>query len=169
LIRHLLLAGLCGLTVTGAARAQPGPALPTPDFITAAAQTDAFERREGHLADMRADDSQVRDFGQTMVADHTHTTEALMAALRRAGLSVPPGPPISADQQADIATLQSLHGRAFDRAYVDQQIRAHETALGVMQAYAAGGDNPVLRKAAAETVPIIQHHLEMARSLSGAL
>jgi putative membrane protein len=168
LIRTFLLAGIASTALAASVAAQPAPALPTPAFITAAAQTDEFERREGQMTDVRASSSQVRDFGQMMIADHTNTTLALKAALHKAGLSIPPGPALSAEQAADIETLRPLHGPAFDRAYVDQQIHVHEAALGVMQAYAAGGDNPVLRKAAADTVPIVQHHLEMARSLAGA-
>jgi putative membrane protein len=109
----------------------------------------------------------VRNFGQMMVRDHTNTTMALKLAIRRAGLPPPPPPQLTPDQQSNVAALKGLRGRDFDRTYLQQQIQAHRTALGVMQAYAAGGDNRTLRKAAASTVPIVKHHLAMAQRIGG--
>jgi putative membrane protein len=160
--RTIALAGVASLVFAAAAVAQP---LPTPDFITAAAQTDDFERTEGRLAEKMAANVQVRSFGAEMVTAHTKTTAALKAAIAKAGLPPPAPPTLTAEQTQNIATLKALHGAAFDKAYVDQQIEAHKTALGVMQAYASSGENPILRKAAANAVPIVQHHLAMAQAL----
>lgn len=146
-----------------AAMAQGAP--PTPDFIKAAAQTDKFERDEGRLAETQAGSTKVKDFGREMVAAHTKTTAALKAAIAKAGLPPPAPPTLTQEQASNLATLRGLHGAAFDKAYIAQQIQAHQTALGVMQAYAASGDNAVIRKAAADTVPIVQSHLGMAQQL----
>jgi putative membrane protein len=146
---------------------QQTPALPTHEFVKVAAQTDEFERREGHLAATQGGSPRVRDFGQMMVTDHTKTTEALKAALKKAGMPVPPLPPLSHEQTQNVAKLHGLHGADFDKAYIAEQVSVHEKALGVMQGYSAGGENAVLRKAAADTVPVVQHHLEMARQIQG--
>jgi putative membrane protein len=100
-----------------------------------------------------------------MVRDHTNTTMALKGAIRHAGLPAPPPPKLSDQQQANLATLKAARGPDFDRTYVQQQIEAHQTALGVMQAYAAGGDNRVLRKAAAQTAPIVRRHLTIVQGI----
>jgi len=159
-LRIIALASVASLTFATAAVAQP---LPTPDFIKAAAQTDDFERTEGRLAEKMSASAQVRSFGEEMVSAHTKTTAALKAAIAKAGLAPPAPPLLSAEQQQDLATLKTLHGAAFDKAYVEQQIQAHQTALGVMQAYASSGDNSIIRKAASDTVPIVQNHLAMAQ------
>ena len=168
MIRTILLAGVATAWLAGPALSQPSaPAPPTPEFIKAAASTDEFERQEGRMAESDGASARVRDFGAMMVRDHTNTTMALKAAIHRAGLPPPAAPTLSAQQQSNVAALRGLHGAAFDRAYMQQQIEAHQTALGVMQAYAAGGDNQVLRKAAGDTVPIVRRHLEMARHIVG--
>ncbi len=87
--------------------------------------------------------------------------------MRRAHLAMPASSPVSGDQEQKIAALRALHGRDFDRQYVSQQVAAHQDALGVMQAYARSGDNPTIRRAAAGTVPIVEHHLSAARALEG--
>lgn len=167
MFRTLALAAAASLSLAAPAFAQPGGALPTPQFISAAASTDEFERQEGRMAEHQAASPQVRSFGQMMVRDHTNTTMALKLAIRRAGLPPPPAPQLTPDQQSNVAALKGLRGRDFDHTYLQQQIQAHQTALGVMQAYAAGGDGRTLRKAAASTVPIVKRHLEMAQKLGG--
>jgi putative membrane protein len=140
--------------------------LPTPDFIRVAAGTDEFERQAGRIADRQAASPRVRSFGRMMVRDHTDTTMALKQAIRRAGLP-PPGPPtLTADQQSNISALQRLSGPSFDRTYMQQQIQTHLQALSAMRAYAHAGDNRVLRRAAADTVPIVQRHLRMANEIN---
>jgi putative membrane protein len=163
--RTVALATVASLSLAAPGLAQPGGALPTPQFISAAASTDEFERQEGRMAERQAGSPQVRSFGQMMVRDHTNTTMALKLAIRRAGLPPPPPPQLTPDQQSNVSALKGLRGRDFDRTYLQQQIQAHQTALGVMQAYAAGGDNRTLRKAAASTVPIVKRHLAMAQKI----
>ena len=162
MFRTITLATVASLSLGAPALAQPGAALPTPQFISAAASTDEFERQEGRMAERQAASPQVRAFGQMMVRDHTNTTMALKAAIRRAGLPAPPPPQLTPDQQANLSALRGRHGRDFDRLYMQQQVQAHQQALGVMQAYAAGGDNRVLRGAARDTLPIVRRHLAMA-------
>jgi putative membrane protein len=165
-IRTMVLAGVASVCLAAPALSKPpGPAPATPDFIKAAASTDEFERQEGRLAEVRAVNPRVRDFGRMMVRDHTNTTMALKGAIRHAGLPAPPPPKLTDQQQANLATLKAARGADFDRTYVQQQIEAHQTALGVIEAYAAGGDNKTLRKAAAQTVPIVQRHLKMAQGI----
>jgi putative membrane protein len=166
-IRRLLLAGLAASALVATVHAQPANS--TRDFIIKAAQTDAFERREGRLAEQRAVDHDVRAFAREMVSVHTQTTYALQAAIRRAGMPVPPAPPLSDDQQRMIQNLSGRRGRDFDRTYIDQQVQAHQQALGVVSGYANNGRPGPIRDAARKTVPIVQHHLDMASALQHRL
>jgi putative membrane protein len=42
---------------------------------------------------------------------------------------------------------------------------AHQKAIALFQNYAASGDNPTLRAAAAQALPKLQQHLAMAQAL----
>jgi putative membrane protein len=171
-LKTIMLTGAACFALAATAFAQtppqPGPALSTPEFIIAAVQTDEFERREGHMAEMQAGDPHVKQFGHLMTIDHADTTRKLRDAIARAGLPEPSPQPLSADQREMIDALRGVTGEAFDKIYLSQQIVAHENALNVMQSYAANGENPVLRDAASNTVPIVEHHLAMARQLREA-
>src|ERR1700761_1036979 len=100
MIRKLILASAAVLCAT-AVHAQPangGHADATMDFVTKAAQSDAFERAEGRLAEHRAHNPAVRRFAAEMVAAHTKTTAGLKAAIRRAHMDPPPPPALSGPQ-----------------------------------------------------------------------
>ena len=140
-----------------------------PEFVRMAGQSDQFEIQSSRLAQTRARSAEVRNFGAMMVRDHGMTTRELMRAVSRTGRTPPPPPPLRPDQQAKVNDLASLRGRQFDRVYIDQQVASHQEALDLMQAYAANGDVPPLRRAAEKAVPIVRHHLEMAQGLQGGM
>lgn len=68
-----------------------------------------------------------------------------------------------------LGALQSMTGPDLDRAYMTQQVNAHESALVTQQAYAASGDSPPLKAVAQMTLPMIQRHLDQARQLKAVL
>lgn len=165
MIRTMVLAAAVSASIAAPAALAQVSVLPTPAFIRTAAATDAYERRAGRMATRQAANPRVRNFGRMMVRDHTRTTADLKAAIRRARLPPPPVPMLTPEQQSNILALRRLRGPGFDRAYMQQQVQTHVQALRVFRAYAAGGDNPVLRGAAASTVPIIQRHLTLANRI----
>jgi putative membrane protein len=165
MIRKIILAGSLALGLASAARTEPVSPGATTDFITKAAQSDAFERREGRIAERRAQSPAVRRFAAQMVSAHTMTTKGLMSAISRAHLSPPPPPTLNGDQIRLMTDLRGAQGRDFDKTYIDQQVQAHQDALGVMQGYAQSGPPGPVRDAAAKTAPLVQRHLDMAKGL----
>lgn len=170
MIRKILLSGAVALAFAASVQAQPvngGHGDATMDFITRAAQSDAFERQEGRLAERRAHSPAVRRFAAEMVAAHTQTTADLKMAIRRAHLPPPPPPVLTPEQSQRLADLQGRHGGDFDKTYIEQQVSAHQDALGLMQGYAQSGPPGPVHDAAAKTAPLVQHHLDMAKGLQG--
>ncbi len=163
---NLLLAAAV-LATAGAAQpsmAQPPMPMRTRDFVQTAAASDHYEILAGQVAVVESQNPQVRAFAQQMIQDHTRISQALRQATTASGM---PPPPISLsdDGQKFLAQLQSLKGPDFDRAYVRQQVLAHQQALVVEQGYAAGGSDPNVRQAAQSAVPVIQHHLQTAQQM----
>jgi putative membrane protein len=149
--------------------AQPAPAAAsTHDFVTAAAQSDEFERRAGRMAQTMARSHRVQQFGAKMVHDHTMTTHGLQMAIRRSGRPVPPPPPLRPDQQQMLDQLKGA-GPGFDATYLRQQVQAHQEAVALMQSYGRTGDNAFIRDAANKTLPLIRHHLMMAQDLQASV
>ena len=143
-----------------------GGALPAPEYVRKAAQSDEFEIAEARLALHRSQNPHVQQFAQRMITDHSKSTMMIKAAVRRSMHMTPPPPPLSPEQMQMMASLRSAGpGPMFDRMYVDQQVQAHQMALMVHQGYASGGMDPALRRTAGMIVPVVQMHLDMARAM----
>ena len=161
-------AAVSAVLLAGAAAAQPPPPPSTADFVKSAASSDRFEILEGRVADVEARDPRVRAFARQMIQEHMKTTQALEQAAARSG-APPPPPGLNGDQQMLLSALQGVTGPDFDRTYLRHQVLGHQAALVVAQGYAADGPNAEIRRTATSTVPVIQHHLDMAKRMSAAL
>jgi len=164
---------LGGALALAACSSNPRPAavvdvnnpLMAPGYVAQAASSDQFEIQSGQLALQASQNPSVQQFANMLISDHTQTSQNLLAAATAA--HVPPPPPgLLPPQQAMLDQLRSAGtGYAFDQAFQQAQIQAHQQALALHQNYAASGDLPPLRAVATSAVPIIQRHLAMAQSL----
>ena len=140
-------------------------AVSTPEFVKMASQSDEFEITEGKLAE-KVGTPALRKFGALMVRDHTKTTQGLHAALKMAGMAVPPPPVLTGEQRAMVEKLQGLTGKAFDHAYLEQAVASHKTALALHEAYDKAGESKPIVAASKEATPIVRAHLQMAERLA---
>jgi putative membrane protein len=141
----------------------------TPDFVNAAASTDMFEIQAAKLAEKRSKNADVKAFAAMMIHDHTKSTAALKAAIKASGAAVTLPSDLGGDMKAKLDALTTVPDADFDKAYIESQVSAHQTALGVMQAYAAGGDTPQIKDFAAKTATVVQMHLDKATSIQSSL
>jgi putative membrane protein len=134
--------------------------LMAPGYMAEAGSSDQFEIQSGQLALQASQNAAVRNFANMIIADHTRSTQMLVAAAQSAGLTPPP-PALLPPQQAMLDQLRaSGTGPAFDQAFQQIQIQAHQSALSLHQNYAASGDVPALRSTAGQIVPVVQMHLQ---------
>jgi putative membrane protein len=171
----ILVGGALALAACSTPAPPPPPAAPVvdlnnpllaPGYLAQAASADQFEIQSGQLALQASQNLAVRNFSNMIIADHTRSTQMLTAAAQAAGVPVP-APAILPAQQAMLDQLRSAGtGPAFDMAFKNAQISAHQQALALHQNYAAGGDVPGLKATAGQIVPVVQMHLQQAQMLN---
>ena len=92
-MKHILTVVCCLSLHSAALLAQKvteaKPLMSDQHFVNIAAQTDMVEANLGQLAETTAASQSVRDYAQTLVADHTSDFHQLADIARQAGLSVP--------------------------------------------------------------------------------
>lgn len=169
---------LAALLAGGAASAQhtsPPPPIPSGvptraavPFMAQVGESDVFEISSSQVALQRSRDPRVRAYATMLIEHHTTTTDTLLARAREAGLAAPPAV-LSPGKKAMIDALYAAPPEAFDRAYLTQQVPAHEQALALHRTYADGGDVAPLRAAAQAAAPLVQRHLDDARRMLGAM
>jgi putative membrane protein len=135
----------------------------TSDFIKEAAISDMFEVQSSELAGQKTQ-GDVKSFADQMVTDHTKTTAELKGLVQGMHVKVPTA--LDPTRQKMLDKLRDLGGSDFTRQYIDDQVGGHKDAVSLFQRYAKGGRNDKLRSWADSTLPMIQHHLDMAQGLS---
>ncbi len=154
--------GLWLAASAGAGQRQQGSADQT--FATQAARDGLAEVQLGQLAVEHAASPDVKQFGQRMVDDHGKANRELMALAEQKGIKVPTA--LDRKHQRAAARLATLHGAAFDRAYMQQMVQDHEADVKRFRTEAQQGTDPELKRFAATTLSTLEAHLDMARSLA---
>lgn len=156
-----------GLSLIGSLALAQSATMSAQDFATTAASSDMLEIRTSELALTKAQTAAVKEFAQMMINDHTKASAELKAAAEKDGATVPAD--MLPKHASQVATLDTADGAAFDAAYIDLQVAAHEEALALMNSYAQGGDGPALKAHAEKTAPVIQMHLDHAKQLDSGM
>lgn len=158
-----------GANASDATVAADNAAVPTlaggQGFANGAAASDAFEIASSKLAAANGSSAAVKKFATQMIAAHTESTAKLKGIATGLSPAITPDPALNSDQQTKLDELKAKKGADFDKAYVADQIAAHEQALALLQDYSSGGDVPSFKEFAAGLVPKVTAHLNMAKSL----
>ncbi|VWX47249.1 DUF4142 domain-containing protein [Novosphingobium sp. 9U] len=153
----------------GVAQAEAQPSDNTNIYVSQAAIGDLFEIQSSQLALKKAQSAEVKAFAKQMIADHTATTAQLktLASLQEVGRALPTQ--VDAPHKAMLDQLNAVSGAAFDKAYLDQQARAHQEALLLHADYADKGTVSAVKSFAQTVTPKIQHHADMVKQLQASL
>jgi putative membrane protein len=138
-------------------------AMTSAEYVAAAAAGDTYEMQSSQTVLQTTQDPKVRSFAQMMIQDHTKSTAKLKAAAMTA--KVKPKPMLMPAQAEMLTQLKAETGTARDQAYIAQQKQAHQQALTIHQSYAEGGKNIALKMVATNVVPVVQHHIEMLKTM----
>jgi putative membrane protein len=165
--RTLILAVGCGLFAS-AAFAQTPPAAGTPstqDFVNKVAISDMFEIQSSQLALAKQADADTKPFAEKMVQDHQKTSSELKALVDGGKVKATLPTALDPQHQKMLDELKAKNGKDFDASYDQTQVKAHQDAVALFDAYAKGGDNSELKGWASRTLPHLREHLSMAEKL----
>ncbi|WP_162606309.1 DUF4142 domain-containing protein [Jiangella asiatica] len=131
-------------------------------FLVAAHQNNLAEIASGEAAVDQASTELVRAQGQILITDHTMLDESLRQVADAHGVQLPAEP--TAEQQAQLADVTAQQGAAFDQAWTQLQIAAHQAALTLGEQEIQQGTAADVIALAEEAGPVIQKHLTMLQS-----
>ncbi|HEY7230788.1 MAG TPA: DUF4142 domain-containing protein [Pseudolabrys sp.] len=159
----MLAITLAGALVASAAAAQTKAAdKASQKFIQEAVQGDIAEVDVGKLAQEKGQSADVKEFGAMLVKDHgAHKAKAEEVA-NELGVKPPTGS--SMTQKATYAKLKLLSGSSFDSAFAKAMVKDHKEDIKAYQKEASKNDPA--GKLAKETLPTLQHHLQVAQQLT---
>lgn len=138
----------------------------------------------GRLAMERSANTEVKQFADMLVKDHSKAGEELRQIAMRHSIPMPTA--IDEEHQELKSKLSTLKGPEFDREYMNAMVEGHEDVVDRLQTRASedrfgddkgsvrpeGSDNPVeadINQWAAGALPTVRHHLDEARRVHDGL
>lgn len=133
-------------------------------FAVEAASGGMMEVEMGRMALNQASSQDVKDFAQMMIDDHSAANAELQELARNKSITLPAAP--GEEQQEKINKLAPKKGADFDRAYVDMMVSDHESDVAAFENESRNGADADLKNWAATKLPVLRHHLDMAKEAS---
>ncbi|HEY3949215.1 DUF4142 domain-containing protein [Phenylobacterium sp.] len=132
MLKTLAFAAALSLSVAGAALAQA----PNDAQIAHIAYTAGnIDIAAGKQAIAKSHDKAVLDFANEMVRDHTAVNDKALALVKKLGVTPQDNPTsqsLSKAAAAKLKELSALNGKAFDKAYVANEVAYHKTVNGAL-------------------------------------
>lgn len=135
-------------------------------FADTAAQGGLAEVAMGQLAQQKASSQAVKQFGQTLVDDHTQSNRELQQIAKQEDIGLPTQP--SANDVSEKQKLQGLSSGEFDRQFVQGEVKDHQKDIALFEQEARSGKNDALKSYAEKSLPVLKKHLQIAQSLASS-
>lgn len=148
------------------ARSQSGANASMSDkhFVSEAIKGSLAEVQMGQLAQQKSNSDDVKDFGRKMVEDHTKLGEQMTRVASEIHVASPKSPTMM--QQMEIKKLKGMSGDNFDREYIKEMVKDHESDLNDFKKEAASGHSDVVKSAAQQGADVIAQHLSAVHRLA---
>lgn len=120
-------------------------------FVENAAKGGMMEVAMGREAASKAQNSDVKQFGNRMVTDHSKANNELKSIASKKGISLP--------------TQEPKPNFKTDKAYMDDMVSDHQKDLSEFEQEAKNGSDPDLKAFAAKGSKMVASHLSEARRI----
>lgn len=137
------------------------------NFMTEAAQGGMAEVELGRLAQTKAQNAEVKSFGQKMVQDHSNANTELKALAAKKNVTLPTD--VGATHKTTMDKLSKLSGAEFDKEYVAAMVEDHEKDVKAFQTQADSATDADVKAFATKTLPTLKMHLEMIKGIQAKM
>lgn len=153
--------------------AQNSIKLTDPEIASVAVTANQIDVNYAELALKKNVSKQVADFANSMIQDHNSVIK--MAAELAEKLQVTPKDnqltqELLKGEKTVTSNLASLRGKAFEKAYVDNEVTYHEAVISTINnVLIPQTENKELKQLFLDVMPVLEAHLEHAQHLQSTL
>jgi putative membrane protein len=130
-------------------------------FMKKAMQGDMAEMKMGQLAQQNGQSAKVKEFGKTLVQDHSANLDKAKSVAQSMNVQPPSAP--SAKQKAVYDKLSKLNGAAFDKKFAQAMVSDHKKDISEFERESKKSGKAA--DFAKQTLPTLKKHLRIAESL----
>ena len=161
------------LTFLSPAFAQEAPQLSDPEIASVAVVANQNDIDFANIALKKSKDSNVLDLAKTMVSDHQAIINLAVALVTKLNVT-PKDNAVSqqyvANAKETIKMLDSKTGKAFDKAYVDNEVAYHKAVIAAVKTVLIPqAQNAELKALLGKALTILETHLHNAEMVQSKL
>ena len=139
----------------------------TADFMVKVADVGMTEVKLGGVAQDKAANQRVKDFGAMMTKDHSAAGDELKSLASQKNVTLPSA--IGDDHQRKIDDLSKKTGKDFDRAYINMMVDGHQSAVNDFEKASKETKDADVKAWVDKTLPTLKMHLDSAKAIKKAL
>ena len=160
---------ICTAGFSTAAFSQANPKLTDPEIASVAVTANQVDIGNANIASARSKDSEILKFAETMKRDHQAVIDQAVALVTKLKVT-PKDNAVSQKLLADAAKtkkmLESKSGKAFDKAYIDNEVAYHKAVISVIETVLIPqAQNAELKALLQNVLPAFHAHLEHAEMI----
>lgn len=168
----------CGMLVmlllsTAATKAQNTQQLTDPEIASVAVTANQIDVDYALIAEKRSHDAEILRFAKTMKDDHTAVINMAVNLAKKLGVT----PKTNSMTQSlldgakkEKALLNSKSGKAFNKAYIDNEVAYHEAVINAVEnVLIPQAQNAELKGLLEKVLPTLKIHLEHAKMVQKEL
>jgi putative membrane protein len=137
------------------------------EFAVKAADGGMFEVEAADLALSKTTNADVKALAEMMKKDHSTANTELKALAATKKITLPDS--LSEDKMDKIEKLREKSGADFDKAYVDMMVDDHDKDIQLFNKESMDGTEQDIRNWAAQKLPTLRHHYDMAKETKDKL
>jgi len=152
--------------------AAAAPAINDAQIASIVVTANSVDSAAGKLAEKKGASKAVKDFAKTMVTDHAGVNKQAVALVTK--LNVTPEDNDTSKQlksggDANLAKLEGLTGKAFDKEYIDHEVAYHQAVLDAIdKTLIPNAQNADLKALLVKVRPAFAAHLDMAKKIQSS-
>jgi len=139
----------------------------TASCLRQAAQMNEATIKFGQLASQKAQNPELKQFGEQMEKDHKRAQTKLESIAKNHDIVLPTT--LDAKCQEELTKLQGLTGSDFDKEFAKGAIQGHATAIAHLRKAAAEAQDSDVAQYAKDRLAQMQRHQEKAREVAKAV
>lgn len=170
----LCLLAISALTLyTGPSFAQKTPTLTDPEIASVAVTANQVDINYAQIAQKKSKDASILEFAQTMAKDHQGVIDQAVALVKK--LNVTPmdnavSKKLNADAEKTRKELNKKSGKAFDKAYIDNEVAYHTAVVSTVEdVLIPQSQNAELKGLLQQVLPVLKTHLEHAKMVQSKI
>lgn len=137
------------------------------EFLVEAAEINMMEIELGKLAQQKAMNADVKEYGRMMESEHMKASDETKKLAESMNVSLPMA--TGEDTKEAMEDLNDEKGIDFDKKYISMMIDGHKEAIDEMEEASENASSEEIRMWAANMLPSLRQHLDKAKSIEEML